>query len=519
MSADLTPRPPATAGPAGGLSAPRRWAALAVLSVSLLVVVMDMTILNVALPELASELRPSAGQQLWIVDAYSLVLAGLLVTMSALGDRWGRRRLLLTGFAVFGAASSAALVVDSPAEVIAVRALLGAGGAMIMPATLSMIRTLFADPVERATALGVWAAVASLGGAVGPIFGGLLLEHFSWHAAFLVNVPFMAAGLVAGRFLLPEARDPDPGRWDAVGAVLSMAGMTAFVWSVKELAKGGLLDPVGLVVLAGALVVLTWFVVRCYRRPDPLLDVRLFNNRAFTAGTVTALVSTVAAAALLLLAAQWLQLVEGHSPLQAGVRLLPMGVAAAVASPLAPALAARVGARAVLAGGLAAAGVGFVLLYAVPGPFSYPVLLAALLLLGLGSGSLAIGSAIIMSGSPQEKAGNAAAIEETAYDLGNVLGVAVLGSVAAAIYRAGLAADGLVAAGLSPQAAADARESLGGAVRIAAETRTPELAEWARTAFTDSLTQTGLIAGLLVLATAAVVFALVPRTLDLARGH
>jgi DHA2 family multidrug resistance protein-like MFS transporter len=512
------PSPTATTGK-GPMSAARRWAALMVLSGSLLVVVMDMTILNVALPALSADLRPTSGQQLWIVDAYSLVLAGLLVTMSALSDRWGRKRMLLAGFAVFGGASLAVLAADSPGTVIAVRVLLGVGGAMIMPTTLSMIRTVFPDPRERATALGIWAAIASLGAAVGPIVSGLLLEHFSWHAAFLVNVPFMAAGLLAGVLLLPEARDPRPGSWDMVATVLSIVGMVALVWSIKQFSKAGVLDPSALLAFALGSLVLGWFVVRCLRRPDPLLEVRLFSSPAFTAGTVAALASMFAMAAMLLLVAQWLQLVEGHSPLQAGVRLLPMALGAAVASPLAPALARRLGSRAVLAGGLFVASLGFVLMFALPGPLSYPVVMVALVLLGTGSGSLAIASAVIMSSTPQAKAGNAAAIEETSYDLGNVLGVAVLGSAAAAVYRAELPVGLLAGTGLGEQTVLAAQESLGGALDIAAETGSAELAALARSAFSESLTQISLAGGLALLAAAVAVFVLTPRSLDVSQGH
>ncbi|MEV7225907.1 MFS transporter [Polymorphospora sp. NPDC051019] len=505
--------------PTPGLSRARRWACLAVLSASLLVVVMDMTVLNVALPDLAADLSPTSDQQLWIVDTYSLILAGLLVPMSALADRWGRRLLLLGGFAVFGAASLLVLAADTPNAVIAVRALLGVGGAMIMPTTLSMIRTVFTDPGERATALGVWAAVSSLGAAVGPIVGGLLLEHFSWQAAFLVNVPLMVAALVAGRLLLPEARDPSPPRWDVVATVLAIVGMVSLVWAIKQFAKyfadDGLAQPAAWAALTLAVVLLGWFVLRCLRRPDPLLDVRLFTRAPFTAGTVAALVSMFAMAALLLLVAQWLQLVEGQSPLQAGVHLLPMAAGAVVAAPLAPALAGRVGARTVLAGGLAVAGVGFLVLYAAAGPLSYPAVLVALALLGAGSGSLAIASAIIMSGTPQSKAGNAAAIEETAYDLGNVLGVAILGSVAAALYRDRLA--GLTGEGVDGSLVAAAQESLGAALHVAAQAGVPELAARARDAFTDSLVQIGMVGGLAMLAAAAVVYILVPRSLDLTK--
>ncbi|WP_078843232.1 MFS transporter [Streptomyces albus] len=510
---------------------------MAVLSVSLLAVVMDLTVLNVALPELAADLRPSATQQLWIVDAYSLILAGLLVSMSALADRWGRKRMLLSGFAVFGAASLLVLAAGTPETVIAVRALLGLGGAMIMPTTLSMVRSLFPDPAERAQALGIWAAVSSMGAAIGPIVGGLLLEHFSWHAAFLLNVPLMAAGLLLGLWLLPETRAANPGRWDALATVLSVAGMASLVWAIKDMAKhyadDGFANPGAWAAFTAAAAALTWFTLRCRRRPDPLLDVRLFTRRAFTAGTLTALTAMFAMAALLLLGAQWLQLVEGHSPLRAGVYLLPIAGGAAVTAFAAPALAVRIGARTVLAGGLALAGVGALLLFLAPAPLGYEWVAVALALEGAGAGSLAIASAIIMSGSPANRAGSAAAIEETAYDLGSVLGVAVLGSVASVVYRdrlrleqpADLAGAGGGAepgaggaAGEQAAAAVDAaEESLGGALEVAHQIGSAELATRAQQAFTESFTHIGLVGGVTLLAVAVLVFALIPRGLDITR--
>ncbi|NJQ04492.1 MFS transporter [Streptomyces lonarensis] len=491
------------------------------LAASLLVVVMDMTILNVALPEISAALSPTAAQQLWIVDIYALVLAGLLVTMSTLGDRWGRKRMLLTGFAIFGAASLAILVVESPPMVIAVRALLGVGGAMIMPATLSMIRSLFTDPAERAKALGIWAAVASLGAAVGPIVGGLLLEHFSWHAAFLINVPLMAAALVAGVLLLPEARNPRPGRWDALATGLSITGMVALVWGIKRIAKEGPADLMALSTLLAALALLTWFVMRCRNSDSPLLRVRLFAIPSFTAGTLAALFTTLAMGSALLLAAQWLQLVQGLSPLQAGVRLLPLAIAAAVVSPLAPYLAQRIGARAVLVGGLALSSAGFTILALAPEPLGYGPVAVFLALLGAGMGSLAIASAIIMSGTPAEHAGSAAAIEETAYELGAVLGVAVLGSAAAALYRARLPAADLTAAGLDPTQVTTAQESLGGALHVLSDLGAAgaAAAAQAQAAFTDGLTLVGVIGAAVMLASVVVVFTLTPKDLDLTKGH
>ncbi|WP_435112338.1 MFS transporter [Nocardiopsis synnemataformans] len=512
---------PSTAPTAEGLSARRRWSALAVLSASLLVVVMDMTILNVALPEMTAALAPTSAQQLWIVDVYALVLAGLLVTMSTLGDRWGRRRTLLTGFAIFGGASLLILVAESAEAVIAVRALLGVGGAMIMPSTLSMIRSMFTDPGERARALGVWSAVAALGAVVGPVVGGLLLEHFSWHSAFLVNVPCMALAVVAGLFLLPEARNPRPGRWDALATVLSIAGMAALVWSVKRLAKEGLADVPALAALAVAATALTWFVLRCLRRDEPLLRVRLFASPTFTAGVLAALFTTLALGSTLLLAAQWLQLVQGLTPLQAGLRLLPMAVAAAVVSPLAPVLAQRVGARTVLVGGLVLFALGFAALAFAPEPLAYAPVAIAQVLFGAGMGSLAIASAIIMSGSPAEHAGSAAAIEETSYELGSVLGVAVLGSVAAALYRAELPTSVLTGAGLDAQGVAVAQESLAGALQVLAALgpQGAQAAALAQEAFVHGLMLVSGVGGVIMLVAATVVFFLTPRTLDVSKGH
>ncbi|MBW8481599.1 MFS transporter [Actinomadura sp. PM05-2] len=479
---------------------------------------MDMTILNVALPEISADLRPDAIGLLWMVDVYSLVVSGLLVTAAALADRWGRKRMLILGFAVFGLGSLAVLAAGSPAAVIAIRALLGAGGAMIMPSTLSMIRQLFTDPRERATALGVWATMAALGGALGPILGGALLEAFSWHAAFLVNAPVMALAIGFGLWLLPESRNPAPGRWDALGTALSIVGMVALVYAIKHFGKDGPHSTGALAAAAVAAVALTWFVRRCLNRPDPILEVRLFRGRAFTAGTLTALTTSVAVAATMLLMAQWLQLVMGYSPLEAGVRLLPEAVAAAVVSPLAPALAARIGARTVLAGGLAVSGAGFLVIFLGPQPLGYGTVALAATLVGAGMGSLAIASAVIMAGAPPEKSGSAAAIEETGYELGAALGVAVLGSVAAAIYRSGLPLGDLAGRGVTGTTADTVRESLGGALDVASRLGAPgaALADEARTAFTRSLEWASAAGGALMLLTAALVWWLTPRALDLA---
>lgn len=504
---------------AAAMSPRQRWLALLVLAASLLVVVMDMTILIVALPDLVAEIAPSATEQLWIVDAYSLVLAGLLIPMSALADRWGRRRILLIGFAIFGAMSALVLVVDAPGQVIALRAVLGIGGAMIMPTTLSLIRTIFRDPLERARALAIWAVVAGVGAVLGPLVGGALLQFFSWHAAFLINVPFVLVAIVAGLVLLPEARDPAPPRWDLPATGLSIAGMVTLVWGIKELAKHGLDDPRSWAILVVGALLLAVFVRRCLSRPDPLLDVRLFRSRPFGAGTLSVLMLSIALSGMLLLVAQWLQSVGGYSPIVAGAALLPMVLGSFAVAPLAPLLALRIGARAVLAGGLAIVGLGMVSLIAVDELTSYWQLVAPLTLVGVGSAPLAVASAIIMGSTPEERAGNAAAIEESMYDIGNVLGIAVLGSIAAALYRAQLDVQRFAEESLTRTQLAAADDSIVGALALAEQTGSTALAATAATAFGDGLTQASFIGGVLLLLGAAAVYLLAPRDLSIGDGH
>nr|WP_187997196.1 MFS transporter [Flaviflexus equikiangi] len=497
----------------------RRWAALSVLTASLLVLTMDMTILNIALPEMAAELHPSSDQQLWIIDVYSLVLVGLLVSFAAIADRWGRKRMLMTGYTIFGTASMLVLFATSTESVIAIRALLGVGGAMIMPITLSLIRVIFTDARERATALSIWAAVSGLGAAVGPLNGGVLLEHFSWHSAFLINVPLMVAAIIAGIIILPESRVANPGRWDALAALLSLAGMTLLVWAIKSFGKAASLAvPEALIAFTVGAALMSWFVVRCLRSDAPLLELRLFHNREFSAGILAALGSMFAMAAALLLVAQWIQLVDGASPIEAGIRLFPIAIASAATSLIAPPLARLIGARTVLAGGVGVAGIGMLLIGLQPGTLTTATVIIALSLIGAGGGSLASGSAMIMHGSPAHKAGNAGAMEETSYELGAVLGIAILGSTSALIYRAQLVASGALDS-LDETLAGQAESSLGAAVSIAEETGLPQVAHEAGIAFTHSLQVTGIAGGITMLVVAASVFALTPRGTDVSAGH
>jgi DHA2 family multidrug resistance protein-like MFS transporter len=502
-----------------GMARAQRWMAAGVLSMSLLVIVMDLTILNIAIPDLAEDLRPSSNQLLWIVDSYSLVLAGVLVSVSAIGDRWGRKRMLLAGYAIFGVASALALAANSAESVIAIRSLLGLGAAMIMPTTLSMLRTVFQDPKERATALALWASVAGIGAAIGPLVGGGLLELFSWRSAFLVNVPLMLAALVAGLLLLPEARSDTPGRWDLVAAAQSLVGTVALIWSLKHFAtEQNLAVPESWAALAVGLVLLAMFVRRCLRSDRPFLDLRLFKSPQFTAGVVAALGAVLALAAAMLLLAQWMQLVEGYTPVEAGVRLVPSALAGAVAAALSPWLAGRLGARVVLGGSLALAGVGMTLIFFAPGELHYTTVSIALIMIGAGTGALALGSAMIMSGTPEDRAGNAAAIEEVSYDFGNVLGVAILGSVAALLYRVGLDGDHVLD-GLPADLADAAGDSVGNAVAISEQVMDPALAAAAASQFTRALEVTSLVGGTTLIAVAALVYVLTPRDTDVTTQH
>ena len=477
---------------------PRRWAGLAVLAASLLVVVMDMTILNVALPDLTDEVGASALQQLWIVDAYPLVLAGLLIPVTALADRVGRKRMLLTGFTIFAVSSVVILWADTAAAVIGVRVALGLGGAMIMPSTLSLIRTLFSDPGERAYALGIWAAMASVGAAVGPVVGGALLEVFSWHAAFLVNVPLMVVAVVAGLRLLPESRSERPGRIDATGVVLSMAGMVALTFGLKELGKAGL-DVASLAPMALGVVLVTAFVRRSLSQRDPMLAVSLFRLPVFRAGVVTALASSITMMALLFVGSQWLQLVHGWGPLLAGVALLPLAFGGLVGSPVAPAIAARISARRAVVGGLLLLAAGPLLLFALPRPLTYAGVGTAFLLVGFGTAALGLASALIVGSAPRHQVGSASAVEEICYELGAVISISVLGGLTAAVYRGGVPVE----------AGAAARESL------AAALQTPYAAT-AQAAYTDAFALVGLCGGLLMLLAAVLVHRLLPADLDLA---
>ncbi|MBT2386056.1 MFS transporter [Streptomyces sp. ISL-11] len=488
---------------------------LAVLCASLLLVAMDATILNVALPSLIKEMRPDALEQLWIIDIYGLVLGGLLVTAGAVGDRLGRKLLFVLGFAVFGAASVLAATAgftDSVLQLIAGRILLAIGGAMVMPSTLSLIRTIFTDPHERTLAIGIWAAVAGAGAAIGPLVGGVLVSAYSWSAAFWVNVPVVAVTLVAAVLLLPEYRSPSHHDLDLPSAVLSVAGVIATAWGIKHLAGG--FRPADLAVLLVGLAALTWFVRRQLDSADPLLDVRLFANRAFLAAALATLIAMMAIGAALFLISLWLQYVHGYDALAAGVRTLPVALAALVASLLTPWLLRRTGVRPVLTAGLAALLCGFVLLAAAPQPLHYAVVAVALVTFGLGDGmAITASAAVLVAAVRPERAGQAGAVSESAYELGIGFGVALLGSIHGTVYRSRMTGlpDRVRGADLD-----SARASVGGADQVARSLGHDSAAgravlKAARSAFDDALTVAALVSVGIVTAAVVLAAVLVPR--------
>ena len=446
----------------------REWIGLAVLALPCLLYAMDLTVLNLAVPAITRSLRPSGVELLWIVDIYGFVLAGSLITMGTLGDRIGRRRLLLTGAAGFAAASVLAAYATSPGLLIAARALLGVAGATLAPSTLSLISNMFADPDQRRIAIGVWVSAFSVGGAAGPLIGGLLLEWFWWGSVFLLAVPLMALLLVLGPRLLPEFRDPQPGRLDLVSAALSLAAVLALIYGLKQLAEGGAPGWVPALAIAGGAAAGAAFAYRQRRLADPLLDLRLFRLPGFAAALGSNVVSFFTGFGVLLFTSQYLQLVLGLSPLAAGLWMLPSSAGFIAGSMLTPVLTRRVRPVAVMMSGLALAAAGFALLTQLGTDRSTGL---ALLVTGSVVFSVALAPVdtlatdLALAAAPPERAGAVTAITETSAEVGGALGIALLGVAGTAVYRSRIS--GTLPAGVPPHAARAAHDTLGGAVAAA----------------------------------------------------
>jgi DHA2 family multidrug resistance protein-like MFS transporter len=446
----------------------REWVGLAVLALACLLYAMDLTVLHLAVPALSADLQPSSAQLLWITDIYGFMVAGFLVTMGTLGDRIGRRRLLLLGAAAFGILSVLAALATSSEQLIASRALLGVAGATLAPSTLSLLFSMFQDPGQRSTAIGVWITSFSAGGAIGPVLGGVLLEHYWWGSVFLLAVPVMALLLALGPRVLPEYRDPEAGRLDLVSAAMSLVAVLAVVFGLKLTAQDGFDGLAGAAILVG-LVVGLLFARRQLTLADPMLDLRLFQSTAFNASLATNLVGIFIAVGYFLFVAQYLQLVLGLSPLEAGLWSLPSAAGFIVGSNLAPRILRRVRPAPVIGGGLAMAAVGLALLTQVGGSHDadLAILAGASLVISLGLAPVFTATTdLIVSSAPPERAGAASGISETGSELGGALGIAILGSIGVAVYRGQLA--DTLPADLPSEAAAHARDTLGGAVDVAA---------------------------------------------------
>jgi DHA2 family multidrug resistance protein-like MFS transporter len=489
----------------------REWIGLAVIALPCVLYSMDLTVLNVAVPHLSADLKPSSSQLLWIIDIYGFLVAGMLITMGTLGDRIGRRKLLLIGAVAFGLGSLLAAFSTSAEMLIVARALLGVAGATLAPSTLSLIFNMFHHPQQRTFAIGVWIASYSAGAVIGPVVGGLMLEFFWWGSVFLLALPVMALLLLLGPFLLPEFRDPDAGRIDLPSAVLSLAAVLAAIYGLKQIAQDGLDVLPVLAILAGAALALV-FVRRQRTLADPMLDLGLFRIRAFSASLAAYGLSIAVLFGAFVFILQHLQLVLGLSPLEAGLWMVPSGIAFIVAGMLTPLLVRRVRPGFVMAGGLAFGALGFVLLARVDETSGVGLLVAALLVFSIGvTPVITLATDLIVGSAPPERSGAASGISETGAEFGGAVGIAVLGSIGVAVYRGHLEDE--VPASVPPEQAETARDTLGGATEVAAQL--PDavgatLLETAQEAFALGL-QVTAVTGAVVLAGLAVVTAFLLR--------
>jgi EmrB/QacA subfamily drug resistance transporter len=470
---------------------PRRWLVLVVLCLSTLVLVIDNMVLTVAVPPLTEDLGASAQDIQWILDSYILVFAALLLTSGSLSDRFGRRKVMIIGLALFGVASLVATIASSPEQLILARVVMGVGGALIMPSTLSILITVF-DGAERRKAMAAWSAAAMVGLVGGPVLGGVLIAASWWGAVFLINVPIAAVAIIAALAWMPESKGP----WqkpDPLGAVLSALGMTALVWTIIELPKHGLFHPNTLGALAVAVVGLVGFVVWETRVASPMVPLGLFRHRNFSGGSLSLTLVQIGNGGLLLVLTQYLQFVLGYSPMEAGLAFIPLALASLVFNGLGASLGQKTGNRALAVVGMVVAATGFGVLATVSSGDGFTVVGIALFLLGAGGGLAAPAAiAALMSAVPPEQAGVGSALNDTIQQMGAALGVAVLGSVLASAFTANL-----------PASAPDqARFSIGDALAVAARTGDTGLAAAARETFTEAMSTTFAVGAVGVLAAA-----------------
>ncbi len=442
----------------------RRYATLGVMCLSLLIIMVGNTALNVALPTLSRELNASNSQLQWMVDAYSLVFAGLLFTAGTLGDRFGRKGILQAGLVLFGLATAyAAVFADTAGQLIGARVVMGAAGAMVMPATLSIITNVFPRR-ERAKAVSIWAGISGAGVALGPLMTGFMLEHFAWNSVFTVNIPLITAALVLGIFFVPRSHGDRHARLDLVGAVLSAVGLSTVVYAIIEGPTHGWLSPETLVVGAIGVAVLAAFVLWELRVAEPMLDVRLFKLPAFGGASLSLTLVFFALMGMFFSMSQLLQLVWGYSPLGAAVRMLPVSVVMVIVAPRSASLAERFGKRKVVAGGMFAIAAGVLVMTQLHTEANYLVLLVGIAIMASGMGlAMSPTTDLLMSAVPRSKSGMGSAMNDTTRELGSSLGVAVFGSLLASKYGSLLAPS---LGGVDAAARETASASLGGAIRV-----------------------------------------------------
>jgi DHA2 family multidrug resistance protein-like MFS transporter len=490
----------------------REWVGLAVISLACILYVMDLTVLHLAVPAISADLRPSSAQLLWIIDIYGFLVAGSLITMGTLGDRIGRRRLLMIGAAAFGVASVLAAFSTSAEMLIATRALLGIAGATLAPSTLSLIRNMFLDPRQRTQAIGIWITAFSVGAAIGPLLGGLVLEFFWWGAVFLLAVPVMALLLVLGPRLLPEYRDPEAGRPDLPSAALSLAAVLAVIFGLKQIAQDGLGWLPALSILAGMAIGVV-FVRRQRSLADPFIDLRLFRLPSFSASLALYGLGILVVFGGFLFIPQYLQLVLGLSPLEAGLWTLPWALAFIVGSNVTPVIVRRVAPAFVMAAGLVLAAAGFVVFTQVDAASGFGVIVTGSVVFSLGTSPVfTLTNDLIIGSVPPERAGAAAGISETAAEFGGAVGIAIFGSIGVAIYRGAIA--GALPAGVPLTVTEAASDTLGGAIEVAGQLPAqlgPALVDAAREAFLQGLHLSAAISAIGSIGLAVLVVTLLRR--------
>jgi DHA2 family multidrug resistance protein-like MFS transporter len=483
----------------------REWIGLLVLALACLVYAMDLTVLHLAVPRLSADLKPSSAQLLWIIDIYGYLVAGSLIAMGTLGDRIGRRKLLMIGATVFGVTSVLAAFSTSPEMLIVSRALMGVAGATLAPSTLSLIFNMFPDPRQRSVAIGVWMSAFSAGGAIGPVLGGVLLEYFWWGSVFLLALPVMALLLVLGPRVLPEFRDPNAGRLDLLSAAMSLAAVLAVIYGLKEIAQDGFGLLPSLSILAG-LAVGVLFVRRQLTLANPMIDLSLFRIPSFNAALATNVLGIFVVVGYFLFIAQYMQLVLGLSPLEAGLWSVPSAIGFIVGSNVASRFIHNFRPAYVLGASLAFAAVGLGMLLLVSKSSGLAVLVTASVIISLAlSPMFNLTTELIVGSAPPERAGAASGISETGSELGGALGISILGSIGTAVYRSELARN--LPAGIPPEAAEIARDTLGGAVGVAAQL--PDqlalgLLDIARGAFVQGLHLVAGISAVIAIGTAIV---------------